>query len=301
MIQNTDYVAAGKALLAEVERRARSTRAPWEIPYVPNGMTLDGMDCQGLIEYLAMQCGMTKAQVNLAGSNAHWRMTCKWRGTVAECVKAFGSVPPGAWLFIHTDGYNSKYKDNDGDASHVGAFLDGTTAVHASSSQGKVAASTFKGKAINGGWNCVGLSKWINFGAAIEQKIAALQGGTAGQAAEVSIQMALYDARVVTQNGKGCYLRALPDGESKTLATVPYGATVQVLEVSGDRSRVFWGGVNGWMPSQFLQQIGGAVDLNEASQVPSLTGGYGVWIPCSSVENAKALVNLLNSAGVKSL
>ena len=85
-VSSAACVAAGKELLAYVS-------AGHTIPYAAGGMTLEGMDCQGLAEYLLIRRGVPKSECNLAGSNAHWR-SCVWRGTPEECAAAFGAVPP---------------------------------------------------------------------------------------------------------------------------------------------------------------------------------------------------------------
>lgn len=77
------------------------------IPYVLGGMTLSGMDCQGLCEYLLIRCGIPRKECNLAGSNAHYR-ACVWTGTPEECRQRFGRIPAGAWL-----GYPSGPYDPD--------------------------------------------------------------------------------------------------------------------------------------------------------------------------------------------
>ena len=156
-VTNASLIAAGKALLAGAQQST--------IPYVNNGMDLNGMDCQGLAEYLLMQCGVPKSECNLAGSNAHWRK-CVWTGTPEECKKAFGCVPGGAFVFIWTEsGEPAKYQgDGRGNVEHMGVYL-GDCAIHASSSRGRVAESKFAGKTIpNGGWNRVGLSCWVDYG-----------------------------------------------------------------------------------------------------------------------------------------
>jgi hypothetical protein len=152
------------ALITEAEKLLAYSKQTM-IPYVANGMTLQGMDCQGLAEYLLTKCGVPKAECNLAGSNAHWRK-CVWTGTPEECVKTFGCVPGGAFVFIwEEDGAPAKYDgDGLGNAEHMGVYL-GDCVIHASSSRGMVAESKFAGKTIpNGGWNRIGLSCWVDYG-----------------------------------------------------------------------------------------------------------------------------------------
>jgi hypothetical protein len=162
-ITNAALIAAGK----ELQTKAKHTT----IPYVAGGMTLDGMDCQGLVEYLLIQCGVPKADCNLAGSNAHYR-ACAWVGTPEECKKAFGAIPGGAALFILevSGGEPAKYQaDGIGNASHMGIWL-GDTSMAASASRVQVIESNFTGKSINGGWNRVGLLPWVDYGLSASQQ-----------------------------------------------------------------------------------------------------------------------------------
>lgn len=156
------------ALITEAEKLLTYSKQKM-IPYVANGMTLQGMDCQGLVEYLLIQAGVPKKECGLAGSNAHWRR-CIWRGTPEECKKAFGCIPGGAALFIWTPGHNDKYNDENGDASHIGLVWGKYTSIAASASRGFVLESNFKGNAINGGWNMIGLLPWVDYGLTPEQK-----------------------------------------------------------------------------------------------------------------------------------
>lgn len=176
----------------EVEQaeRLREYAKAASIPYVLGGMSLAGMDCQGLCEYLLIRCGVPKKECNLSGSNAHWR-ACVWRGTPEACAARFGRVPAGAWVFIVNEedgGAPAKYRgDGLGDACHMGVYVGKGVALHASASRGCVAESRFEGKTVaNGGWNRVGLPRWIDFGldaqdgAAGEGGDAALPGNAGG-------------------------------------------------------------------------------------------------------------------------
>ena len=124
------------------------------------GTSYKEMDCQAFVEWCLMQCGL---KMDLAGSNAWYREVLRsgWVGSPEECVKKFGKVPAGAFLFIWKNDRKEpeKYrKDGLGNASHIGLVTGkGEGAIHSSSSRGCVAESKFAGKTIRGGWNKVGL------------------------------------------------------------------------------------------------------------------------------------------------
>ena len=126
----SSIAAQGDALLNYSKRNT--------IPYKAGGMSLTGMDCQGLVEFLLIQAGVPKGECNLAGSNAHYR-ACRWTGTPEECKALFGEIPGGAFLFIlEQDGNEpAKYKaDGIGNASHMG-FWTGKVSLAASASRGE--------------------------------------------------------------------------------------------------------------------------------------------------------------------
>ena len=157
-ISNTKYAQKAAELLARAEEST--------IPYVSGGMSLSGMDCQGLCEFLLIECGVSKTECDLAGSNAHYR-NCTFRCTPEKCVEMYGEVPVGAWIFIvnNDGGEPAKYaNDGLGNASHMGVKISDGVAIHASSSRGCVAESMFLDKTIpNGGWNMVGFPPWIEY------------------------------------------------------------------------------------------------------------------------------------------
>ena len=190
-VTNAALIAEGRKLL----EYAMGTT----VPYVSNGMSLQGMDCQGLVEYCLIQAGVPKAECGLAGSNAHWRR-CVWRGTPDECKAAFGCIPGGAALFIVNDdgGEPAKYQgDGLGNASHIGLWLDDTS-IAASASCGQVIESNFAGKAINGGWNMIGLLPWVDYGLSEDQQsVVSDTEATSDESDDSSAQDAQQDATTV--------------------------------------------------------------------------------------------------------
>ena len=92
-----------------------------------------------------------------------------WTGSPEECVRTFGSVPAGAFLFIHAfDGreVGRGYRDGLGNASHIGIRTGrGKGAIHSSAGRGCVAESEFHDRTVrNGGWNMVGLWNRMDYG-----------------------------------------------------------------------------------------------------------------------------------------
>ena len=257
------------------------------IPYVLGGMTLSGMDCQGLCEYLLIRCGIPRRECNLAGSNAHYR-ACLWTGTPEACRQRFGRIPAGAWLFIvRNDGREpEKYKgDGIGNASHMGVYLGaGDGVLQAAESRGRVNIGEFNGASGSGGWNRVGLCQWVNYG--LEQED--MGGGAAGddpdsgilldgtqetaqppaddpaqspgQPVGMPVQPVFPDwAQVSTPDGNPVKLRARPSRRSSLYWKVPNGAAVLVeglVETEGTTwFRARYGSNRGFIMGEFI--IGG--------------------------------------------
>lgn len=248
-----EYLAQAFAL-GQVARERR-------IPYVLGGMTLTGMDCQGLCEYLLIRCGIPRKECNLAGSNAHYR-ACVWTGTPEACRQRFGRIPAGAWLFIvKNDGREpDKYKgDGIGNASHMGVYLGAAEgALHASSSKGRVSAGTFNGTSGSGGWNRVGLCQWIDYG--LDEKEPAGDVDQPVETTQATPPATFADwAQVSTPDGNPVKLRAQPSRKSSLYWKVPHGAAVLVeglVDADGTTwARAQYSGRRGFIMSEFI--IGG--------------------------------------------
>lgn len=264
------YAAAGHELLGHA--------GIMPIPYTANGHALTGMDCQGLCEYLLTYCGVPYHECNLAGSNAHYR-ACAWTGTPEECKVKYGCVPAGAWLFILADdgGEPAKYRnDGIGNAKHMGAYLGGGVAIHASASKGQVAKSNFSERTIpNGGWNRVGLPKWIDYNVT--------EGGIS------MTEKAIYDAKVVTANGGHLNFRKAPRTGGTDIGDIPCGALLQVFEeVDSSWARVYWDGQFGYVQRQFLQPID---DTTVSSAEDDEQIAIAITMPRSMAENLFTQLN----------
>ena len=89
--------------------------------------TYDQLDCQGFVEAVLKDIGVRKANgkpYDWRGSNSMYRNYYTWRGTTDECIKKFGSIPVGAFVYIwkETGEEEVGYKDGLGNCTHVGIY-----------------------------------------------------------------------------------------------------------------------------------------------------------------------------------
>lgn len=93
------------------------------------GIPYSKYDCQAFVEQVLKDLGVRKpggSPYNWKGSNSMFRNHIRWRGTIEECRKKFGSIPKGAFMFLvkHDGGEEEKgYHDGLGNASHVGLYI----------------------------------------------------------------------------------------------------------------------------------------------------------------------------------
>ena len=233
------------------------------------GRSYSEMDCQAFVEASLELVGVHK---NLAGSNA-WYRTMTWTGTPEECKAKFGTIPVGAFLFIHSfdGGEPSKYhSDGRGNASHIGIKTgSGLGAIHSSSSRGCVCESKFEDRTIpNGGWNTVGL--WD----ALDYDGVSLTEGQTGETAPSSDTPNVEPtftpgttATVVATSGKTVKMRQKPSKNCNLYWDVPIGA---VIDVRGPESA-------GWYPVRYEHNVGYMmaefVQLNTSAAVTDPTTG----------------------------
>ena len=93
------------------------------------GIPYTQLDCQAFVEKVLFDSGCKKsngAAYNWKGSNDMWRNALSWKGTLDECLKQYGEIPVGAWVFIlaYDGGEKDRgYNDNQGNAKHVGIYV----------------------------------------------------------------------------------------------------------------------------------------------------------------------------------
>ena len=255
-----------------------STKATDLIRAAPKflGVPYSELDCQAFVEAVLKEIGIWE---NLPGSNA-WYRHMTWVGTPEECKASFGKIPPGAFLFIlsHNGKEPEKYKpDGIGNASHIGIYTGmtgyemvqiaknagvenaakydfGKGAIHSSQSRGFVCTSNFKGKAIDGGWNRVGL--WDKLSYDIDIPGEPEEGVTP------------VTATVNGPNGETVFLRTKPSSQASWICRVPTGTEVETGENKNGWTAVSYNGQRGYMMSKFLAPAGS--DPEQEATVPVL-------------------------------
>jgi hypothetical protein len=251
------------------------------------GVPYSRMDCQAFAEQCLRDCGL---EINLAGSNAWFREVYR-NGVILtpeECVKRYGSVPPGAFLFIlkRDGGEPEKYRaDGLGNASHIGiATGKGEGAIHSSASRGYVAESRFAGKTIlNGGWNRVGLWNRVDYGVDIMPAVS--EPGD-----DPAVPEPAATAVVWAENGKPVNTRKGPGkhyGLSKA-GKLPVGTAAEILSRKGSWDQIRYTDRNGaswvcWMMDAYLRP---------ADDVPAEPGTalYTVSVPNLTEAQAEELL-----------
>ena len=228
------------------------------------GVPYSTMDCQAFVEAALKEIGINE---NLPGSNA-WYRHMTWVGTPEECKASFGRIPKGAFLFIlsHNGKEPEKYKpDGIGNASHIGIYTGmtgaemvriadeagivnalkydfGNGAIHSSQSRGFVCTSNFKGKAIDGGWNRIGLWDKLSYDIDIP--------------GEPTEEVKPMTATVNGPNGETVFLRTKPSSQASWICRVPTGAEVETGENKNGWTAVSYNGQKGYMMSKYLAPSG---------------------------------------------
>jgi len=192
-----------------------------------------------------------------------------WVGSPEDCVREFGIVPNGAFLFIleHDGKEPEKYKkDGIGNASHIGLKTGrGDGAIHSSHSKGCVCTSTFKDKTIpNGGWNRVGLLKVFDYGKSVNWVLE--HGQTPADPGKEETPM---QGKVVATSGSTVNLRTKPSTSAALVDRIPIGTDVDIIEYGTDWCLVEALGKTGYMMTQFIELEGGEIVPGEDDTAPA--------------------------------
>lgn len=258
------------------------------------GTSYKQLDCQAFVEKCMADVGYKR---NLPGSNA-WYRAMTWTGTPEECMKTFGCVPKGAFLFILSNNGKEpeKYRnDGIGNASHIGMKTGrGDGAIHSSSSRGCVATSVFKDKTIpNGGWNRVGLLDVFSYGKSVdwlfEHGVSEPAEDPVKEPDEGGMSM---QGKVVAESGSTVKLRQKPSTGCPVYWDIPIGSSVEIIEHGATWSKIITGGLTGWMMTQFIQADGDepvAPDPGEDYGDDSVINRENVTITLSAAQAATIL------------
>lgn len=231
------------------------------------GRKYSEMDCQAFVEKCLEDAGMAK---NLAGSNA-WYRAMTWTGSPEECVRIFGCVPVGAFLFIlkQDGGEPGKYKsDGIGNASHIGIYTcTGKGAVHSSASKGMVCESAFNWKTIpNGGWNRVGLLSDLSYGDHIDK----ILGGGKMPVFDDPITMVVYRSQEARAGSSTVNVRSGPTVANSVLFKIPFDTMVEAYEENGGFTRIKCAQGEGYIMSSFLTAVGMNGNENPADLIEEI-------------------------------
>lgn len=223
------------------------------------GRSYDEMDCQEFVEQCLTSVGCL---LDLKGSNAWFRKVQAegWTGSPEECVREFGCVPKGAFLFIHAfDGGEERrgYHDGKGNASHIGIKTGrGKGAIHSSASKGCVTESEFHDKTIrNGGWNTVGLWDRMDYGKTVNWLLEHNGTGHVPSGKTPATGANIMQGKVIADKGSTVKLRQKPSTSCRTYWDIPVGTELEILESGDEWSRCVTGGLVGWMKNEFIQII----------------------------------------------
>lgn len=248
------------------------------------GRSYGEMDCQAFVERCLADIG---CRLDLKGSNAWYRKCLQegWAGTPEDCVRLFGSVPAGAFLFILSpDGGEAArgYRDGLGNATHMGLKTGrGKGAVHSSQSRGCVCESEFRDRTVRGGWNMVGLWNRLDYGNPFSWHLR--HGGP--EEMENSIKEEKTVVVVTSPNGAPVNLRKSASRSAQLVERIPPGTPAERLEQGPEWSKLRVGGKTGWMMSEFLVTEEGAGTAENPS------GTYSVTISGLDLTQAQAICN----------
>ena len=281
MTKGTSVAAYGKSLIGRPYKEIDCIKLV--VLSVRNGAGADG-------ESKTYQCG---------GCNELWRSlnaSGKYRYVTKrlelETAKSLGLLVPGALLTIWEPGYNEKYKDNEGDCSHIGIYVgdDDCEVVHSSATKKCVAAST-----IRNGWTHVLIHRLID-----------LENGV-DEAQELAYEPVdqPYVATVDTDKDP-LTIRDKPSGKGDKLGKVKKGGYMTVVgvvvvddtgrawlpvEALPDNRRTI---VRGWAAAQYLKPV--EDDTPDYASAASSGALDSVIVPRDTVLALADAVNVLHGA-----
>ena len=94
----------------------------------------------------------------------------------------------------------------------------------------------------------------------------------------------LYKAKIIAESGSTVRLRASASTAASTIAQIPIGTIVDVIEDNNGWDKVVYNGETGYMMDKFLEKT------------EEVENEYYVKIKCATAQEAKRLVELLGTA-----
>ena len=195
------------------------------------------------------------------------------------------------------------YDEKSGVCEHIAFYMGGIggyECLHSSATKGELCATTLKN-----GFTHVLRHRYIT------GRLPSDVGGAAVEANGVTQMNVLYYARVTTEGGS-LNLRSAPKKQSgNVICGIPNGTQIAVLEnTDAGWTYVSYGDVQGYVSNQYLTRVSVQVPDVSGSPVVSIpnisaddlmsgitvNGSWGLFIPCSSMEDAETLHRLLSSA-----
>lgn len=231
------------------------------------GTPYSELDCINLIKAVIRRSPGGIANYTTAGTDALWSSynaspkyrDLTWRQTGLDGASAGMLAFKGKPTDIH-----------DGQPHHVGLVTERGTVIHSSSVKGRVVETPLTAKE---NWTLLGVHRYIKPKGKEEQPM----------------NTALYQAEVVTSDGKGVNLRAKPTTASARTAKIPEGYVIDVLDDSNPAWwQVSYMNQTGYCATPYLHKV---VDEEEPSE-----RSFGVMIPCATREEADVLLRLFAEA-----
>lgn len=192
------------------------------------------VDCSGAFVWAYRQFG----EKIYHGSNRIARAHVKGLLPVGEAkpgMAAFKLRKPGeAYYDLPRDYTNggARYNGDLNDYHHIGLVDEDTRYVL----NAKSTSEGFKRSKLSEGWDCVGYLTDVEY---------------RDDSMEV-LPVETYTAMVAASSGDTVRMRRAPSTESDTIRKVPVGETVTVRETAQGWAQIEWGGVIGYMMSQYL-------------------------------------------------
>ena len=190
------------------------------------------LDCINLIKKVIRDCPGGEAAYTTAGTNALWNSygaSAKYRDLV---WRQEGTAGARAGMLA--------FKRSGADVHHVGLVTGAGTVVHASSAAGETVET-----ALDGTWDLLAAHRYI--------EVAAEENNCPTGWAVVETQRDPLRVRAWPETGE-------------VLGSIPKGATVEVLEDTGDGwPRIRHGGLEGYASGAYLRQMDGEVEADRAA------------------------------------